>query len=125
MGPELGSKIENTGKDGFDDGELRVETQGEQHGEKKDGPQRAPRQPCHQIGVGNKGQAGTTLDNVFHLKAQNKIDMHVYLNECPIMIHTSTPNSLAKKPRMEKIAKPANTDVKQLPKQTIMVSLKM
>ncbi len=30
---------------------------------------------------------------------------------------------MARKPRTEKMAKPANTEVRQLPKQTIMVSL--
>ncbi len=34
------------------------------------------------------------------------------------------PNSVAKNPKTEKIANPAKTEVKQLPKQTIMVSLK-
>ena len=36
---------------------------------------------------------------------------------------TGTPSSEAMKPRTEKMAKPANTDVQQLPKQTIKVSL--
>ena len=36
---------------------------------------------------------------------------------------TSTPNSFARNPRIENIANPANTDVRQLPKHTIIVSL--
>ena len=38
---------------------------------------------------------------------------------------TSTPNSFAKNPRIENIANPAKTDVRQLPKHTIIVSLKI
>ena len=36
---------------------------------------------------------------------------------------TSTPSSLAKNPKTEKIANPATTEVRQLPKQMIIVSL--
>jgi hypothetical protein len=36
---------------------------------------------------------------------------------------TLTPNSLAMNPRTEKMANPANSEVKQLPKHTITVSL--
>ena len=36
---------------------------------------------------------------------------------------TFTPNSFAKNPKIEKIANPANTDVRQFPKHTIKVSL--
>ncbi len=44
--------------------------------------------------------------------------------KCSFVLFTSTPSSSAMKPKMEKIANPAKTDVIQLPKHTMRVSLK-
>ena len=63
----MGHEIEDASEDGLNDGELRVEAQGEEHGKEEDGPQGGQRQPGHQVWVSLKSQARPGLRHIFHL----------------------------------------------------------
>ena len=57
-------------------------------------------------------------------RVENEIVVTVLPDPLLTTSETGTPSSCAMKPSTEKMANPANTEVKQLPKQTIIVSLK-
>ena len=68
LAPQLGLEVEHAAEDRLGDGELRVEAEGEEHGEEEDGPEGRPGEAGHQVGVRDEGQAGAALDHVLDLK---------------------------------------------------------
>ena len=63
----MGHEVEDASEDGLNDGELRVEAQGEEHGKEEDGPQRGQGQPGHEVWISFKSQARPGLCHVFDL----------------------------------------------------------
>ena len=71
LAPLLGPRVDHDGDDGLQEGELRPEPQGEQHGEEEHGPQLGAGEEGDGLGVDHEGKAGAwgrkgvVLFNVF------------------------------------------------------------
>merc|ERR1719336_1029088 len=70
LGDELWSEVQDSGEESLDDGELRVQSESEEHEEEEDGPEGGGGEPGHQVGIRLEGQSSSSSGDIRHVHTE-------------------------------------------------------